>query len=102
MADAGWRMTDGGWRMADGRWQMADGGWRMTDGRCEVRSGGCGEGESGEPIVPEPGHIARRQHAQGKDDSRDVAIHQGLVVNLLPAHGLDREDVGAGVPAKLE
>ena len=49
--------------------------------------------------LPEPGHVARGEHAQGEDEAADVATQEGLVEDLLAAHGLDGEDVAAGLGA---
>ena len=59
-------------------------------------------GAEGGDAVPQPGHVAGREDAEGEDDARDVAVHERLVVDLLAAHRLDREDVGAGLDAQRE
>ena len=54
-----------------------------------------GVGNLGDAL-PEPGHVARGEHAQGEDEAADIAAQEGFVEDLLAAHGLDGEDVAAG------
>jgi hypothetical protein len=53
-------------------------------------------------LAPQPGHVSGGEHAQRKDDAREIPIQQGLVVDFLAADRFDGEDVGAGFSAQFQ